>query len=103
MLSNSYVVADAKKRTINIKGSATQRKEFLDSYRRIAILKDDVISKEEWELDISSLRHKVKSQRQKLNIGSRNIMTLKNKNMICYKKCFKRRNFSIHANKKLSL
>ena len=59
MLSNSYVVADAKKRTINIKGSATQRKEFLDSYRRIAMLKDDVISKEEWELDISSLRHKV--------------------------------------------
>ena len=59
VLSNSCVVADAKKRTINVKGSARQRKEFLDSYRRIAILKDDVISVEEWELNISSLQHKV--------------------------------------------
>ena len=59
VLSNSCIVADAKRRQINKKGSPRQRQEFLDSYKKVAILRDDITSVEEWELNINSLEHKV--------------------------------------------
>ena len=59
VLSNSCIVADAKRREINRKGSSKQRQEFLDSYKKVAVLRDDITSVEEWEMDINSLEHKV--------------------------------------------
>ena len=48
-LSNSCIVADAKRRAINKKGSAKQRQEFLASYKKLAVLRNDIISVEDWK------------------------------------------------------
>ena len=47
LLANSSIVAEAKRPQLNKKGSPTQRQEFLDSYKKIAILRNDITSVQE--------------------------------------------------------
>lgn len=44
LLANSSIVAEAKRPQLNKKGSPTQRQEFLDFYKKIAILRNDITS-----------------------------------------------------------
>lgn len=47
LLANSSIVAEAKRPQLNKKGSPTQRQEFLNSYKKIAILRNDITSVQE--------------------------------------------------------
>ena len=67
-LSNSCIVADAKRRAINKKGSPRQRKEFLASYKKLAVLRNDIISVEDLTSDISSLQHEVNLAETEINV-----------------------------------
>ena len=67
-LSNSCIAVDAKRRQINKKGSPKQRQEFLDSHKKLAILRNDIITVEEWKADISNLEHKLNIAEAEINL-----------------------------------
>ena len=75
-LSNSCIVADATRRKINKRGSAKQRQEFLDSYKKFAILKNDVISVEKFKSDISYLEQNVKTAEAQINLRKQKYVDL---------------------------
>ena len=75
-LSNSCIVADATRRKINKKGSAKQRQEFLDSYKKIAILKNDIISVEKFKSDISYLEQNVKIAEAEIKLWKQKYLDL---------------------------
>ena len=75
-LSNSCIVADATRRKINKKGSAKQRKEFLDSYKKLAVLKNDIISVEKFKSDISNLEQNVNTAEAEIKLWKQKYLDL---------------------------
>ena len=75
-LSNSCIVADATRRKINKKGSAKQRKEFLDSYKKLAVLKNDIISVEKFKSEISNLEQNVNTAEAEIKLWKQKYLDL---------------------------
>ena len=52
-------LAEAKRKTLNKKGSPKQRKEFLASYKKVAVLAEEVINVNEWTSKIFKLEEEL--------------------------------------------
>jgi len=65
-------VAGARRREIKKEREVPKRQEFLDSYKKLAILRNGISP------DISSLEHEVNiTEAQHIKFGDKNILTLK--------------------------
>lgn len=52
-------LAETEGKALNKKGSPNQRKELFPSYKTIAVLKDEVITVDEWTLEVCTLEQKL--------------------------------------------
>lgn len=53
-------LAETKRKALNKKGTPNQRKEFFSSYKKIAVLKDEVITVVEWTSAVCKLEQKLR-------------------------------------------
>ena len=60
-------LVETKRKALNKKGSPKQRKEFFASYKKIAVLKDEVISVDEWTSEICKLEQKLELAKQEID------------------------------------
>ena len=59
-------LAEAKRKTLNKKGSPTQRKEFLASYKKVAVLAEEVIKVDEWSSKIFKLEEELGLEKEEI-------------------------------------
>lgn len=64
-------LAEARRKALNKKGSPKQRKEFQASYKKIAVLAEEVITVDEWTSEIFKLEEKLSLQKKKLTTGKK--------------------------------
>lgn len=53
--------SENKRKALNKMGNLKKRKEFLESWKKVAILKDDIITVEQWESELSDLEQQLKT------------------------------------------
>ena len=80
-------LVETKRKALNKKSSPKQRNEFFASYKKIAVLKDEVITVDEWTSEICKLEQKLGLQYKKWTTGSKNFMILKKKKRSYLKRC----------------
>ena len=81
-------LAETKRKALNKEGSPNQRKEFYASdYTKIAVLKDEVITVDEWTSELCKLEQKLELENKKLTTGSKNFMIFKKRKRRYFKRC----------------